>query len=302
MRAGNSGCLGTIGVIALLGMIAKSPGLVVLVGLIALVGGGLWLAVKLSNERAVRRTADDTVQQHIDALVRRRAQLLTSDAYGAVVADKWTKEIRYFHDTQIAPRLNVAQRKIVDAKWGAIGTRIDALVVAAAEARPAFHETSVEGLSPLEFEAYCAERLRQTGWNAYATRGSGDQGVDVVAERPGLRVALQCKLYTGPVGNKAVQEIAAGRVLYGAQRAAVFSNRSYTPAAQQLAQINGVLLLHHTQLGELAMLLGPAATVATLPPSLPMPTTSPVAEPRAVAEPLRIAPTAPARSSFGLRR
>jgi restriction system protein len=63
---------------------------------------------------------------------------------------------------------------------------------------------------------------------------------------------LQCKLWNAPVGNKAVQEIAAAKSHYFAKGAAVVSNQSYTPSARVLAKSNGVLLLHHTDLVKLS--------------------------------------------------
>jgi restriction system protein len=95
---------------------------------------------------------------------------------------------------------------------------------------------------------FCANQLRQSGWDAQLTKGSGDKGVDVIATKNGVRVILQCKLYSKPVGNKAVQEAAAGKLHEGAHYAAVVSNSSYTPAAEQLAHTTGVMLLHHSGL------------------------------------------------------
>lgn len=49
-------------------------------------------------------------------------------------------------------------------------------------------------MSPAEFEEYCAEELRQTGWKAQVTLQSRDR-VDVIAEKRNIRVVVQCKLY-----------------------------------------------------------------------------------------------------------
>ena len=61
-----------------------------------------------------------------------------------------------------------------------------------------------DDMKPVDFEAFCAEELRRAGWNARVTMQSRDQGVDVIADKSNVRVVLQCKLYTSPVGNKAV--------------------------------------------------------------------------------------------------
>lgn len=105
-----------------------------------------------------------------------------------------------------------------------------------------------DDITPLEFEQRCAIVLRSRGWEARTTKGSGDQGVDVLAAKGGLCVVIQCKRYRKPVGNKAVQEALAGMAFSGAHRAAVVSNAGYTPAARELAGRTGVHLMHYTDL------------------------------------------------------
>jgi restriction system protein len=70
---------------------------------------------------------------------------------------------------------------------------------------------------------------------------------DIIAERDGKRIVVQCKFYSKPVGNKAVQE-AAARLHGRADKAIVVSNAAYTKAARQLAGTTGVILLHHDDL------------------------------------------------------
>lgn len=50
-----------------------------------------------------------------------------------------------------------------------------------------------DDMTPTEFEERCAEAMRLAGWSAQKTKASGDQGVDVIAERNGISVVLQCK-------------------------------------------------------------------------------------------------------------
>jgi restriction system protein len=84
------------------------------------------------------------------------------------------------------------------------------------------------------------------------TQATGDQGVDVIAMKNGMRVVLQCKKYSSPVGNKAVQEIVAGKIHEQAHHAAVVTNNTFTSSALQLASTNGVKLLHVTELSDFA--------------------------------------------------
>ena len=117
-----------------------------------------------------------------------------------------------------------------------------------------------EDMSPREFEHYCAAVLREMKWKARVTQASGDQGVDIVAEKRGMRIVIQCKKYSKPVGNRAVQEIVAAIAHEGARRGVVVATADYTPAAVKLAASNQVLLLHHADLRRIDRFLARSAT------------------------------------------
>ena len=102
-----------------------------------------------------------------------------------------------------------------------------------------------------DFEHWVAANLQKFGWTATVSTGSGDQGVDVIAHINDFAVAIQCKRYTGSVGNKAVQEVIAGAKFYEADFAAVITNSKYTKSAISLAASNGVLLLSHKDIPKL---------------------------------------------------
>lgn len=112
-----------------------------------------------------------------------------------------------------------------------------------------------EHMTPQEYEHYCAAVLREREWTARVTRASGDQGVDIVAEKRGARIVIQCKKYSKPVGNRAVQEIVAAIAHEDAERGVVVTTSGYTRAAERLAASNKVLLLHHSQLHRIDRLL-----------------------------------------------
>ena len=84
---------------------------------------------------------------------------------------------------------------------------------------------------------------------------TGDQGADLIAEADGCRVIIQCKFYSKPVGNKAVQEAHSALGFHAGDRAVVVSNATFTRSAKQLADSTGVLLLHHDQLADLGQVL-----------------------------------------------
>ena len=77
-----------------------------------------------------------------------------------------------------------------------------------------------------DFEYYCAQLLERHGFcEVEVTKGSGDYGVDILAEKEGITYAIQCKCYNNPVGVKAVQEAYAGRDYYDRMVGCVLTNR-----------------------------------------------------------------------------
>ena len=108
-----------------------------------------------------------------------------------------------------------------------------------------------------EFEAYVALVLADNGFKHVAqTKGSGDQGVDILAERGGKTYAIQCKNYEGAVGNFAVQEAYAGAQFYGCDEAAVICPGQFTRGAKELAQHTGVLLWDGKKLSRMMKISG----------------------------------------------
>lgn len=101
----------------------------------------------------------------------------------------------------------------------------------------------IDAMSGRDFEYWCAELLKKTGFeNVEVTQGSGDQGVDVLAEKSGIKYAIQCKCYSSDLGNAPVQEVNAGKAIYHCHIGAVMTNRHFTAGARQAAEANNILL------------------------------------------------------------
>lgn len=94
-----------------------------------------------------------------------------------------------------------------------------------------------------EFERFCAALLEDFGYQQiHVTKSTGDQGVDIVAIRNGLRWAFQCKRYASKIGNAAVQQVNTGRMMYSCQKAVVITNNYFTSGAVKAAKAVGVEL------------------------------------------------------------
>ena len=203
---------------------------------------------------ALLQKAGVAVSQHMEALLRRRAQLIRLDPYGKPQAERWSKELDYFVQQHLKPTLTAAEMVTLGRSRDEVLKAIEVQIALASATQNPFAKFS-DDFTPREFETFCAETLREHGWDARVTQQSRDQGVDVVASKAGRRVVLQCKLYSSPVGNKAVQEAAAGRAHEQADFGIVVSNNRYTASAEELASTNRVLLLHYRDLPKLEAML-----------------------------------------------
>lgn len=92
------------------------------------------------------------------------------------------------------------------------------------------------------FESFVKELLDKNNYKAEKTKKCQDQGVDIVAKKDNVKYAIQCKYVTGQVGNKAIQEVYAGKTYYGCDRAVVLTNSTFTNSAKELADKLNVLL------------------------------------------------------------
>lgn len=101
----------------------------------------------------------------------------------------------------------------------------------------------IDKMSGLEFEKFTARLLRQLGYkDVTVTKSSGDQGIDVLASKDGLRYAIQCKNYSRKLDNTPVQEAYTGKVYYRCDVAVVLTNNYFTSGAIELARKTGVVL------------------------------------------------------------
>lgn len=108
---------------------------------------------------------------------------------------------------------------------------------------PGRRERPEEAMSGLEFEDYVARVARSCGIPVIMTPLSGDWGVDLIVGTRPNRIAIQCKRQSRPVGPAAVQEVVAGAPMQDCVATMVVSNQTFTPAAVQLAELHGCVLV-----------------------------------------------------------
>ncbi len=105
------------------------------------------------------------------------------------------------------------------------------------EKEPLLYNKNFDMMDGHEFEYFCADLLKRNGFeNVEVTKGSGDHGVDILAEKEGVTYAIQCKCYSSNIGNAAIQQVHTGKSLYHKDVAIVMTNRYFTAQAKEEAK------------------------------------------------------------------
>ncbi|RYC33225.1 restriction endonuclease [Lichenibacterium minor] len=225
---------------------------------VAAVAGRNW--VSLRRRSRLLAVARDVTARYARLLTVKRQQLVIHDGYGNYQLQPWIDHIDYFIENVV---LREARDRGLDTRGMGRGTPtrsrlIRTLLATLREGDDAVGSAPIRDadiISGEHYETLCRNLLQAQGWQVETTPVTGDQGADLIADAEGCRVVIQCKFYSKPVGNKAVQEAHAAVGFHAGDRAAVVSNASFTRSAKQLAAANGVLLLHHDQLADLGQLL-----------------------------------------------
>ncbi len=117
---------------------------------------------KANAKLAAQRVAA-VIVEHLPALIRRRAQLVTVDAYGTKKSEKWLAEIQYFIDTQIRPSWDPREPFTAEERAKLVSAIYLKVEAEADNSQANLTTWDMSDMSPLEFEAYCAAELSGRG-------------------------------------------------------------------------------------------------------------------------------------------
>lgn len=154
------------------------------------------------------------------------------------LADEKLEEVSSLTETSLAPSRNRAlQQRSIPSE--------------ASDRLTCLEDVDVDSMDGQSFERFCANLLRANGFNdVELTKGSGDQGVDILAIKDEIRYAIQCKCYSSDIGNTPVQEVYTGRKFYRCHIGVVMTNSYFTQGAIDAAKATGVLLWDRRKLFE----------------------------------------------------
>lgn len=209
--------------------------------------------IALAHRRAGLAAALAEVNAQAGRLHVRKIQLTQPDYYGTINPGPWEKEKQVFIKTRILPIFSRGgftdiSARLIPAILRAIDVAADREIAPHSGGKFSNPKIFDKAMSPIDYELYCALQLQKAGWKTKSTPRTGDQGADVIAERAGVSLVAQCKLYSSSVGNGAVQEVASAKQYYRTDLAIVVSNAPFTRSARQLAGVLGIKLMYHDEL------------------------------------------------------
>ena len=119
----------------------------------------------------------------------------------------------------------------------------------------------LRNMKPTEFEDYTSDLFSKLGYNTQSVGGSYDGGVDVIAEKDGVKYYIQCKKYiTSTVGVKEIREFYGVLVDHLAKGKGFFiTTNKFTLEAERFAEgkpielIDGFKLIKYVRLSEKSM-------------------------------------------------
>lgn len=188
----------------------------------------------------VQRLQDEFQLHLCDAIVKAKLAVI-QDIKGKYVNSREFQEKAFSDFTDeldsLRTKFSPGTSEVADEALASIQAILNANV---AKTKPV---SSVDDMDGKGFEAWCAELLRRLDYkNIELTPETGDQGVDITAEKNDVKYAFQCKCYATDLGNKPVQEVSAGKAFYHCHVGIVITNRYFTQGGKDAAEATGTLL------------------------------------------------------------
>ena len=201
--------------------------------------------------RNLPKDFETIIEKNFKVVASAYRKSVKSNAFGKKNYDKFIPQlIEYLQDnSKIADRLDREFNKEVQWNEDITDRYIKFIETKIKESNSKFDYS--DDMDPYDYEHLCAREFKNNKWDAEATQGSSDQGVDVIARKDARILVAQCKRFINPVGNKAVQEIVAGMKYYEATEGVVIAPNGFTNSAKNLAEANNIKLIHHSEINDL---------------------------------------------------
>ena len=102
--------------------------------------------------------------------------------------------------------------------------------------------SQIDSLNGYDFEEYIATLFESCGFKCDTTPKSKDNGVDIIATKNNIKIAIQTKLYYNhKVSNSAIQQVYTGCIYHKCDIPMVITNSFFSKPSQQVAKSLKVL-------------------------------------------------------------
>ncbi|NCU38515.1 restriction endonuclease [Candidatus Saccharibacteria bacterium] len=107
---------------------------------------------------------------------------------------------------------------------------------------------NIDQMDGLAFEEYVAALLQRNGYSNVSLTEQYDYGVDIIADKDGIRWGIQVKRYSGLVKASAIRQVFTALNIYGCDRAMVITNSTFSSVAKTLAASTNCVLIDRSAL------------------------------------------------------
>jgi HJR/Mrr/RecB family endonuclease len=107
-----------------------------------------------------------------------------------------------------------------------------------------------ECMTPEQYEQFCVAILASSGWKVSLAKKDDDAVSDVIAEKNGRRLVIQCRQWSSMVGHRAIRKAHEAFVCCHSDQAIIVATDGdgYEKLAKELAEVANVRLLTHEDL------------------------------------------------------
>ena len=104
----------------------------------------------------------------------------------------------------------------------------------------------------VRFEESLADLYRKMGYSVRQTKGSGDEGIDLILEKEGIKIVVQCKGHAKPIGVGVVRDLYGAMMHFGAPTAVLACPAGFTEGVMQFVRGKPIKLVSAKELIEMA--------------------------------------------------
>lgn len=207
------------------------------------------------NEEIISVMVEHTLK-HKHVLYEKKKLLVKSDSYGFVNTDSWDKEKDSYSSNLLLSLGIFSEEKDLFVFTKLMSNSIIDMLVSEADDNDSIRDLEKSNYQKgVGYEDECIGLFRESGWTALETSKSGDAGADIIATKRGLKVAVQCKNWSGNVGTTAIQEVVSAKGYYDADFAILLTETNVTRQAEVVAEKLKVIVIRKSDIPELEVLI-----------------------------------------------